>query len=58
MRPRGRPPTGHKPVQAVRMDPAALKRALLHARAHGRVLGEWLEEAIREKIKREGNNDG
>ncbi len=52
----GRPATGHKPVQSVRMDPDVLKRALLHAKAHDRVLGEWLEEAIREKIKREGNH--
>ena len=50
---RGRPPTGHKPVVAVRMDPAALKRGLIHARARKKALGTWLEEAIEEKIERE-----
>ena len=54
----GRPPTGHKPVISIRMDPAALARAKKHAKSRRRVLGAWLEEAIREKMERENNQDG
>ena len=49
----GRPPTGHKPVVAVRMEPSALHRAKKQARATGKTLGVWLEEAIEEKVERE-----
>ncbi len=49
----GRPPTGHQPVQSVRMVPEALALAKKHAKARSVTIGRWLEEAIREKVERE-----
>ena len=52
----GRPPTGHKPVVGVRMEPSALQMAKKQAKSRGTTLGSWLEDAIREKIERETSN--
>ncbi len=53
----GRPPTGHQPVVAIRMDPKAMAVAREGAKAAGKTLGVWAAEAIQEKAAREATND-